>query len=244
MRWRGAERPRAATPIATLQRPIARCPPSRSARVTIPTGFVKSTIHASGSASARTRSAISSTTGTVRIAFANPPAPVVSWPMHPQASGTVSSRSLAACPPTRSWRRTNDDSVDRGVEVVASRSASRRTPAARACALPSRRPRCAAPRRCRGGRARRPARVRARARAPRRAPACTSTPADDRKLHPFTPVSVTPSTNAFCARKKTTTTGSMTSTVAAIVRFHCTWWSERNCERPIEVTQFAGFSLR
>ena len=86
------------TPIATLQRPIARCPASRSARVTIPTGFVKSTIHASGRASERTRSAISSTTGTVRIAFANPPAPVVSWPMHPHASGIVSSR---ASPPAR-----------------------------------------------------------------------------------------------------------------------------------------------
>ena len=68
--------------------------------------------------------------------------------------------------------------------------------------------------------------------------------ADHRQLHPFTPVSVTPSTNAFWARKNTTTTGSITSTVAAIVRFHCTWWSERNCERPIEVTQLAGFSLR
>ena len=36
------------TPIATLQRPIARWPASSSARVTIPTGFVKSTIQASG----------------------------------------------------------------------------------------------------------------------------------------------------------------------------------------------------
>ncbi len=34
--------------IATLQSPIARCPASSSARVTIPTGLVKSTIHASG----------------------------------------------------------------------------------------------------------------------------------------------------------------------------------------------------
>ena len=69
-------------------------------------------------------------------------------------------------------------------------------------------------------------------------------PADHCELHPFTPVSVTPSTKAFWARKNTTITGSITSTVAAIVRFHCTWWSERNCERPIDVTQFAGFSLR
>ncbi len=48
--------------------------------------------------------------------------------------------------------------------------------------------------------------------------------ADDRDLHPFTPVSVTPSTNARCARKKRRTTGAMTISVAAIVRFHCTWW--------------------
>ena len=42
-------------------------------------------------ARSRTRSAISSMTGTVRIAFAKPPAPVVSWPTQPQASGIVSS---------------------------------------------------------------------------------------------------------------------------------------------------------
>ena len=35
-------------PIATLHSPTARCPASSSARVTIPTGLVKSTIHASG----------------------------------------------------------------------------------------------------------------------------------------------------------------------------------------------------
>ena len=39
--------------IATLQSPTARWPASSSARVTIPTGFVKSTIQASGSASSR-----------------------------------------------------------------------------------------------------------------------------------------------------------------------------------------------
>ena len=43
---------------------------------------------------------------------------------------------------------------------------------------------------------------------------------DDRELHPFTPVRVTPSTNARCARKKSTITGAITSSVAAIVRFH------------------------
>src|SRR3954453_10214599 len=65
---------------------------------------------------------------------------------------------------------------------------------------------------------------------------------DDSHLHPFTPVSVTPSTNARCARKNRMITGAITSTVAAIVRFHCTWCSERNCARPIESTQLSGFS--
>ena len=59
-------------PIATLQSPTARWPASSSARVTMPTGFVKSTIQAPSAARSRTRSAISSTTGTVRIAFAKP----------------------------------------------------------------------------------------------------------------------------------------------------------------------------
>ena len=60
-------------------------------------------IQAPGAAPARTRSAIPSTTGTVRIALAKPPAPVVSCPMQPQASGIVSSCSLASWPPTRIW---------------------------------------------------------------------------------------------------------------------------------------------
>ena len=66
--------------------------------------------------------------------------------------------------------------------------------------------------------------------------------ADDGDLHPFTPVSVTPSTNARCARKKRMITGAITSSVAAIVRFHCTWCSERNCASPIDSTQLCGFS--
>ena len=68
--------------------------------------------------------------------------------------------------------------------------------------------------------------------------------ADDRDLQPFTPVSVTPSTNALCARKKRMITGVITSSVAAMVRFHCTWCSERNSERPICSTQWLGFSRR
>ena len=66
--------------------------------------------------------------------------------------------------------------------------------------------------------------------------------ADDGQFHPFTPVSVTPSTKAFCARKNSTITGAMTSSVAAMVRFHCTWCSDRNSESPICSTQWCGFS--
>src|SRR5207247_4532245 len=68
--------------------------------------------------------------------------------------------------------------------------------------------------------------------------------ADDCDLHPFTPVSVTPSTKARCARKNRIITGAITSRVAAIVRFHCTWCSDRNSERPSCSTQWAGFSRR
>ena len=46
--------------------------------------------------------------------------------------------------------------------------------------------------------------------------------ADDGDLHPFTPVSVTPSTNAFCARRKSAITGAITISVAAMVSGHCT----------------------
>ena len=66
--------------------------------------------------------------------------------------------------------------------------------------------------------------------------------ADHCDLHPLTPVSVTPSTKARCARKNRMITGSITSTVAAMVRFHCTWCSERNSESPIESVQLFGAS--
>ena len=69
--------------IATLHRPIARWPPSIRAWVTIPTGFVKSTIQAPGAARRPVSSASSRTSGTVRSALAKPPAPVVSWPTTP-----------------------------------------------------------------------------------------------------------------------------------------------------------------
>src|SRR4029079_5500405 len=46
---------------------------------------------------------------------------------------------------------------------------------------------------------------------------------DDRDLHPFTPVRVTPRMNARWASRKIMMTGAMTSSVAAIVRFQFTW---------------------
>ena len=78
---------------------------SSRARVTIPTGLVKSMMKAEGEARRRARSARSSTTGTVRSALASPPAPVVSCPTQPQSSGQVSSRWRAAWPPIRSWNK-------------------------------------------------------------------------------------------------------------------------------------------
>ena len=67
--------------------------------------------------------------------------------------------------------------------------------------------------------------------------------ADDCDLHPLTPVRVTPSTKAFCAKKNRTITGSITSTVAAITRFHCTWCSARNEASPTATVQWLGSSL-
>ena len=67
-------------------------PASSSAWITSPVGFVKSTNHAPGAPISAVSSASSSTTGTVRSAFANPPGPVVSCPMQPNRSGIVSSR--------------------------------------------------------------------------------------------------------------------------------------------------------
>src|SRR3954447_13528348 len=63
------------------------------------------------------------------------------------------------------------------------------------------------------------------------------TGADDGDLHPFTPVSVTPSTKAFWAARKSRITGAMNRIVAIIVRFHCTWYVVRKCESPIESVQ-------
>ena len=66
--------------------------------------------------------------------------------------------------------------------------------------------------------------------------------ADHRELHPFTPVSVTPSTNARCAQKNSAITGAMNRSVAAIVTFHSTWWVVRKCDRPTDSGQLSGLS--
>ena len=66
---------------------------------------------------------MSSTTGTVRSALANPPGPVVSWPSSPNRPGSVSSTSRACWPPTRSWTSTATapSTADSSEVVVTSR---------------------------------------------------------------------------------------------------------------------------
>ena len=58
--------------------------------------------------------------------------------------------------------------------------------------------------------------------------------ADHADLHPFTPVTVTPSTKTRWARKKITVVGSMIRSAAAIVRFHSTWREPWNSESASE----------
>ena len=58
--------------------------------------------------------------------------------------------------------------------------------------------------------------------------------ADDCDLHiyPFTPVRVMPSTNTRCANRKSRITGTVTSTVIAIVMLQSVPWTPRNVARP------------
>ena len=102
--------------MATLHRPIARCPACSNARVTIPTGLVKSTIQAPGLAG-RISSAMSSTTGTVRSALASPPAPVVSCPTQPHSSGQVSSPLAGGLPADPQLEQHDVGAGHAGVEV-------------------------------------------------------------------------------------------------------------------------------
>ena len=120
-------------PIATLHRPHARWPWSSSARVTMPTGFVKSTIHAPGAARSCTRSAISSITGTVRIAFAKPPAPVVSWPTQPQRERDRLVLVPRRLPADADLDEHEVGAVDGRVEIARDVQRARRSRRGRAC---------------------------------------------------------------------------------------------------------------
>ena len=191
--------------------------------MTIPTGFVKSTIQASEAECVRTRSAISSTIGTVRSAFPSPPAPVVSCPMHPQASGYRLVREPRRLAADSDLDEHEVRAVERALEVV-------RHDEIAVEALAGEHP---------GRHATDdvaslgvdiverqlghvdPLAFERQARDELGCVRRAST--DDGDLHPFTPVSVMPSTNAFWATKKRAITGNIMSTVAAIVRFHCTW---------------------
>ena len=217
--------------MATLHSPTARCPASSSARVTMPTGLVKSTIHASGLAFS-TREAMSRTTGTVRRALASPPAPVVSCPTQPHSSGQVSSwlrASLAAHPELEEHgvragharveirRRGEDSRLAMALEDPPTEAADQRQPVL-------------------GGVDQDQLVDREHVLHPGESVdqlRCVRRPAaDHRELHPFTPVSVTPSMKAFCARKNTAITGAMTSSVAAMVRFQFVWCALLNDPRP------------
>ncbi len=211
--------------------------------MTIPTGFVKSTIHASGEESSRTRSAISQHDGNrpKRLREAAGTGRLLTDAAAGERDGLVREARLLAA--DADLDQDEVGAVERAVEVAGHLQLA-------GVALPLQHPRgeaadhvapllvdvvqdelahvdlVALPREPRDelGRVRRAA-------------------ADDRDLHPlFTPVRVTPSTNARCARKKRISTGSITRIVAAITRFHCTWCSERNWESPIEMTQLSWFS--
>ena len=188
----------------------------------MPTGFVKSMIHAPAAARARTRSAMSSTTGTVRSALREPAGARRLLSDAPAGVRDRLIRETRRLPPDADLDEHEVGAVDGAVEIVRDEQV-----AAEGLSLQHARRHAAddlaalavdvvqrelahvdalALARETGhelGRVGRPG-------------------ADDRDLHPFTPVSVTPSTKAFWAMKKRPITGSITSSVAAIVRFHCT----------------------
>ena len=189
-----------------------------------------------------TRSAISSTTGTVRSALANPPAPVVSCPMQPQRERhglVVEPRRLAA---------------DADLDSTASAPSSARSRSPVTVSSPPKPWRSSI-------RARQPAddlaplgvdvvqdqlanvEPVALAREPghelgrvRRAAA------DDRDLHPLTPVSVTPSTNAFWAAKKSDDDRRHEQQRRGHGEVPLHLVEVRNCDRPTETVQWSGFS--
>ena len=197
-------------PMATLHSPTARCPASSSARVTMPTGLVKSTIQASGRGAARTRSAMSSTTGTVRSALASPPAPVVSCPTQPHSSGNGLVRVAGGLAADPQLEQHGVGAVDAGVEVGG--GGAPRPGCPRVAEDPARE----------AADELQPLGVRVDQHELVDASSGVAQPgepvdqlrgvrrpaADDGELHPLTPVKCEPSTKAFWARKKSTTTGS------------------------------------
>lgn len=209
------------------------CPASSSARVTMPTGLVKSMIQAAGLAR-RTCSAIESTTGTVRSALANPPAPVVSWPTQPHSSGqlVLVAGALAADPQLQQHGvrvRHAGGQVAGGADLGRVALLGEDPPGQAADQLQPL-----------GGRVdqhqlgdRQP--VAQPGEAVDQFGCVGGAAADDREFQrhqPLTPVRVTPSMKAFCAKKKRTMTGAITSSVAAMVRFQLVWCAPLNDSRP------------
>ena len=197
----------------------------------MPTGLVKSTIHASGSAG-RTRSAMSSTTGTVRSALARPPAPVVSCPTQPHSRGHVSSlvpRRLAADPQLQQHGVGALHAVVEAAVVA--------TVPGWPCAAKIRRARAADQvqpflRRVHEDQLVDRQRVAQPGEPVDELGGVGRASADDGELHPLTPVRVTPWMKARWAKKNRMMTGAMTSRVAAMVRFQLTWWAPLNDSRP------------
>ena len=207
----------------TLHSPTARCPSSSSARVTIPTGFVKSTIQASGARDLarplRDREHDGNRAQRLRE-------PARAGRLLADAAAlernrlVEESRRLAADPDLDQDRIR---AVERSGEVV---RLDQRPLESLAREHPPREP----------GHHSQPLQVDVVqrelvdrqplpvAREPRHELGRVGRPGpDDRDLHPLTPVSVTPSTKARWARKNRMITGAITISVAAIVRFHCTW---------------------
>ena len=183
--------------MATLQSPTARCPASRSERVTMPTGFVKSTIHARRRRA--DRSAISRrrdrTQGLREAARARG--------LLSDASASQRHRLVGqpgGLPADSDLDEHEVGSVQGGPSSSVTTS-SRGTPAHGASGgepIPDAPP--GARGRCLAGRSSTAASSRVRARhelgGVRRASS------DHRDLHPLTPVSVTPSTNAFLGEEE------------------------------------------